>query len=71
MSETEEERYERLVAEELAKGDEIIVNDDNCNDGAGNCYWDGVSRRCGCGNRRMYWARDGEGDDMTVYPSVH
>lgn len=29
--------------------------DDYCNDGEGNCSWDGESRRCNCGNRRVYW----------------
>lgn len=32
----------------------------NCNDyrdGLDDCGgWDGVSRRCDCGNRRVYWA---------------
>lgn len=25
-----------------------------------DCGWDGESTRCNCGNRRVYWAWDGE-----------
>lgn len=41
---------------------EIRFEGDNCNDiGLGGrygyCYWDGIDRRCMCGNRRVYWTR--------------
>ncbi len=29
--------------------------DEYCNDGNGDCSWDGISRRCECGNRRVSW----------------
>lgn len=40
--------------------------DDTCNDGDGNCWWDGVSRRCDCGNRRVYWNFQGD----FIYPEA-
>lgn len=32
--------------------------DEYCNDGNGDCSWDGISRRCACSNRRVTWEAD-------------
>jgi hypothetical protein len=65
------------TAEEATKAAEESVGDSyvefegmNCNDylddDAVECEgWDGVSYRCDCGNRRVYWAT--YGDDSTGY----
>ncbi len=29
--------------------------------------WDGISNRCSCGNRRVYWTSDGDFRKMTLY----
>ena len=66
----ETDRYQQLVAEKLASRpdrDFQFNGDDWCHDGEGDCSWDGESRRCNCGNRRVYWESRGEGDDMTIY----
>lgn len=63
--------YEELVAAAQAaigEGEFIEFEGMNCNDYMGPddgppCPgWDGKSRRCACGNRRVYWTleRDGE-----------
>ena len=36
--------------------------DENCNDFDGDCMWDGESRRCFCGNRRVYWDTNEQSD---------
>lgn len=41
--------------------------DYDCNDGAGKCSWSGETRRCSCGNRRVYWYFDGN----FVYPDPY
>lgn len=68
MTEQErEEVFEKLVAEKLAEGGyfEFEGNEDCDEDCAG---WDGESRRCECGNRRVCWVLS---DDATyVYPEA-
>jgi hypothetical protein len=44
-----------------------FIGDDMCNDGTGDCLWDGMSRRCACGNRRVYWCFDYN----IVYPETY
>ena len=53
---------------DFEKGDRMYAfdGDDMCNDGLGDCWWDGESRRCSCGNRRVYWWFEGE----WVYPET-
>jgi hypothetical protein len=59
-----------VAAAELAADeswDHVEFNGMNCNDwlseGADECPgWDGVSRRCSCGNRRVYWATSQNAD---------
>ena len=33
--------------------------------------WDGESRRCDCGNRRVYWQTDMINDLFTVVPTAY
>jgi hypothetical protein len=53
--------YEELVAKAMPADGELIEFDgQNCNDydEDANCGgWDGVSNRCQCGNRRVYWSQ--------------
>lgn len=62
------------LADELARDEAIAVaksggmirfsGDDDCEDCAG---WDGESRRCECGNRRVGWESQGDFESMHVY----
>lgn len=62
--------------EEIAKriqrlketGELIEFNGQNCDDCAG---WDGVSRRCDCGNRRVDWVSDGTFLKPYVYAEAY
>lgn len=47
-------------------GDFSFDGDNDCNDGSGDCSWSGESRRCECGNRRLYWCFEGD----FVFPEV-
>lgn len=39
--------------------------DDNCV----NCEgWNGIDKRCECGNRRLYWDHEGDFKNMHIYP---
>lgn len=42
--------------------------EDSCEDCAG---WDGVSRRCYCGNRRVDWTYEGNFECMHVYAEAY
>lgn len=75
MSETIEEVYKRLVAEKLAANSDRMFDFEghNCADswdeGLECSGWDGESRRCSCGNRRVSWVLS---DDNTyVYAEAH
>lgn len=47
---------EEVLAKAKADGWQDEFEGQNCND-YGDCDgWDGESRRCDCGNRRVYWA---------------
>lgn len=60
--------FERLCAERVesikAHGFTSFHGDDYCEDCSG---WDGESRRCDCGNRRVSWSYDGGIDNMYIY----
>ena len=63
--------YEELVAEAQVQigPDELIEFDGmNCNDydDAGCGGWDGKSRRCSCGNRRVYWQLSLDGKSVSA-----
>ena len=59
-------RYESILAQFPAVYDAIPFNGQNCDDAKYNeddpdCMgWDGYSRRCTCGNRRVSWVFDGD-----------
>jgi hypothetical protein len=46
---------EEAIAKGIAAGGVGFRGDESCNDYEGDCSWDGVSRRCACGNRRVEW----------------
>lgn len=63
------EEYQKLIKEKMSGRDFIEFNGWNCHDiGTPEndaCRgWDGESRRCDCGNRRVCWESD---DEETVY----
>ena len=64
--------FERLCAERIEsikKSGSISFNgDDNCENCSG---WDGESRRCDCGNRRVSWSYDGGIDNMYIYGEAY
>lgn len=71
------EIYHRLVEEKMASGESFFdFEGNNCHDVAGwnedvpECSgWDGDSRRCECGNRRVSWTLS---DDCTyVYGEAY
>jgi len=45
-----------------------FAGSDSCEDCAG---WDGESHRCECGNRRVYWAAEGDFTNMTLYAEAY
>ena len=59
--ETERQKFDRLVSEAIAsKGCELFdFEGKNCDECPG---WDGISRRCECGNRRVCWQLSYYGD---------
>jgi hypothetical protein len=59
-----ETRKDELIAEKLKDAPIGFQGDDNCENCGG---WDGESRRCECGNRRVGWSWDGDFENMYVY----
>lgn len=62
---------EECITESKSHGDMISFDgDEYCEECAG---WDGESRRCECGNRRVYWEAgwDVTFKNMYVFPSVY
>lgn len=62
-------RFDELVAEKVKDHEENgtlfgFGGDDNC-EGCGG--WDGSSRRCECGNRRVSWEQEGDFKNMYIY----
>lgn len=55
---TEEEALEKANEYAASNGTVEFTGDENCNDFNGDCCWDGESRRCACGNRRVEWTTD-------------
>lgn len=63
--------YDEAVAaaiKSLAGGLISFGGDDNC-EGCGG--WDGKSRRCECGNRRVYWEHDKYKGKVYVYAQAY
>ena len=57
-------RFEELVAEAQQSDELYSFNGQNCDDCSG---WDGISRRCDCGNRRVGWDHHGNFENMRIY----
>lgn len=67
-------RYEELVAETLLSEGMFDFNGQNCDDwgdGPSCTGWDGESRRCDCGNRRVSWESDGDFRSMYIYGEAY
>jgi hypothetical protein len=47
--------FRENVLPRLVEGDDFAFGGQNCDDCSG---WDGISRRCNCGNRRVEWVND-------------
>lgn len=59
MNEQGYDTAEEAIAAAEASGGVDEFEGQNCNDWDDGTFcsgWDGVSRRCDCGNRRVYWA---------------
>jgi hypothetical protein len=50
-----EEAFREWVMPYIDEGDYPF---DGCNCDDSDCRWDGISRRCNCGNRRVDWVFD-------------
>ena len=59
------EKYSRLVSEAIASlnGDLIEFSGMNCDDCEG---WNGADNRCECGNRRVYWELNDDGESVSA-----
>lgn len=59
MNKTDEEIFERLVKEKLSTDEIFEFEGQNCGewqeDDVGCNGWNGIDRRCECGNRRVAW----------------
>lgn len=52
-------KFREQIVPRLDAGDTFTFDGDaNCNDLNGDCAWDGIDRRCNCGNRRVSWTCD-------------
>jgi len=70
-AETKDEIFARLVSEKLKSEDGPFEFEGwNCGDYDQDCDgWDGLDRRCNCGNRRVTWVLS---DDKTyVYAEAY
>jgi hypothetical protein len=61
-------KFEQLIKEKLESSSEFYFNGENCDE---DCGWDGVSRRCFCGNRRVAWEYNGNFDNMDIYAEAY
>jgi hypothetical protein len=53
------ERFKTEIVPRAAAGERFDFSGQNCDPDEGECPgWDGVSRRCVCGNRRVEWICD-------------
>lgn len=57
LTDMNQEELDEAIAKAMQDGPFIEFNGMNCNDWSGEkCLgWDGESRRCDCGNRRVSW----------------
>ena len=61
-------KFEQLIKEKLESADEFSFNGENCDE---DCGWDGIDRRCFCGNRRVCWEYEGDFNNMSVYAEAY
>ena len=53
------ELFREQIAPYLDESEQFSFDGDGtCNDCNGDCSWDGIDRRCNCGNRRVSWAQE-------------
>lgn len=65
-----DDEYDAAIKKAMPGEDEFIRfdGDECCGDSCRG--WDGVSRRCECGNRRVGWSVDQFGEAVLAYPEV-
>lgn len=70
---TEAEAIAAAQAEAEETGDWYDFDGQNCEDYGNDCGgWDGMSRRCACGNRRVQWlASSNSQGHWTAYASAY
>lgn len=61
-------RFDELVAEAKKESWHAFIGEAYCEGCRG---WDGESKRCECGNRRVGWVTDGNFEDMTLHAEAH
>lgn len=65
----EDMAFNKEVEKRIKDGGYFEFNGQNCD---GPCSgWDGVSHRCDCGNRRVYWQSDGGFKDIYIYGEAY
>lgn len=62
-------RFDELVAEKVKGGGPFSFSGDDYCEGCSG--WDGESKRCGCGNRRVSWSSHGDFEDMYVFGEAY
>ena len=56
---------DELIKKKLKENCYFDFNGQNCEENGYHCAgWDGVSKRCDCGNRKVYWMLTKEKDDV-------
>ncbi len=61
---------QNLINEKLKEGGPFDFNGQNCADNGDNCSgWDGESKRCECGNRRVDWELSD--DETYIYAEAY
>lgn len=64
------EKYNRLVCDAIEDIERVggyisFSGQSSCDDLESGCLgWDGVSYRCSCGNRRVYWEISDDGESV-------
>jgi hypothetical protein len=61
-------KFEQLIKEKLESSSDFPFYGENCDE---DCGWDGISRRCFCGSRRVSWEYEGNFNNMQVYAEAY
>lgn len=71
VSKADEFKYKLLIEEKIKSLNGALVDFDgkNCDEPCNG--WDGISHRCECGNRRVYWSSNGDFKDMYIYGEAY